>query len=63
MNVAFFEENTMRKDDLLRMIDAIHRERGVELDILFEALEEALSMAALQHYPELKELMAKTEAA
>ena len=46
MNAAFFEENTMRKDDLLRMIDAIHRERGVELDILFEALEEALSMAA-----------------
>jgi N utilization substance protein A len=35
----------MRKDDVLRMIDAIHRERGVDREILFMALEEALSMA------------------
>lgn len=35
----------MRKDDVLRMIDAIHRERGVDREILFNALEEALSMA------------------
>ncbi len=35
----------MRKDDVLRMIDAIHRERGVDRDILFAALEEALSTA------------------
>ncbi len=36
---------TMRKDDVLRLIDAIHRERGVDREILFMALEEALSMA------------------
>ena len=35
----------MRKDDVLRMIDAIHRERGVDREILFQSLEEALSMA------------------
>lgn len=35
----------MRKDDVLRMIDAIHRERGVDRDVLFIALEEALSTA------------------
>ncbi len=35
----------MRQDDVLRMIDAIHRERGVDRDILFVALEEALSTA------------------
>lgn len=35
----------MRKDDVLRLIDAIHRERGVDREILFLALEEALSMA------------------
>jgi N utilization substance protein A len=35
----------MRKDDVLRMIDAIHRERGVDRDILFVALEEALGTA------------------
>ncbi len=35
----------LRKDDVLRMIDAIHRERGVDREILFNALEEALSMA------------------
>lgn len=35
----------MRKDDVLRLIDAIHRERGVDREILFCALEEALSTA------------------
>ncbi|HEX9794241.1 MAG TPA: transcription termination factor NusA [Planctomycetota bacterium] len=35
----------MRKEDILRMIDAIHRDRGVDRDILFCALEEALSTA------------------
>ena len=35
----------MRKDDVLRLIDAIHRERGVDREILFNALEEALSLS------------------
>ena len=35
----------MRKEEVLRMIDAIHRERGVDREILFAALEEALSTA------------------
>lgn len=35
----------MRKEEVLRMIDAIHRERGVDREILFSALEEALGMA------------------
>ncbi len=35
----------MRKEEVLRMIDAIHRERQVDREILFAALEEALSMA------------------
>ncbi|MBC8370371.1 MAG: transcription termination factor NusA [Planctomycetes bacterium] len=35
----------MRKDDVLRLIDAIHRERGVDREILFHALEEALSLS------------------
>ncbi len=35
----------MRKDDVLRLIDAIHRDRGVDREILFCALEEALATA------------------
>lgn len=35
----------MRKEEVLRMIDAIHRERGVDRGVLFSALEEALSTA------------------
>jgi len=35
----------MQKEDVLRLIDAIHRERQVDREILFRALEEALSMA------------------
>ncbi|MBT3339503.1 MAG: transcription termination factor NusA [Planctomycetes bacterium] len=35
----------LKKQDVLRMIDMIQRERNVERDILFHALEEALSMA------------------
>ena len=35
----------LKKEEVLRMIDAIHRDRGVEREILFVALEEALTMA------------------
>lgn len=35
----------MQKEDVLRLIDAIHRERQVDREILFRALEEALCMA------------------
>jgi N utilization substance protein A len=35
----------MRREEVLRMIDAIHRDRGVDREILFTALEEALTMA------------------
>jgi len=35
----------MRKDEVLRLIDAIHRDRGVDREILFAALEEALATA------------------
>ncbi len=35
----------LKKEELLRMIDALHREKGVEREILFVALEEALTMA------------------
>jgi len=39
------KEEAMKPADVLRMIDAIHRERGVDREILFSALEEALSTA------------------
>ena len=35
--------------ELLRLIDAIHREKGIDRDLLFDALESAMTTAARKH--------------
>jgi N utilization substance protein A len=36
-------------NELLRLIDAIHREKGIDRDLLFDALESAMTTAARKH--------------
>lgn len=36
--------------DLLRLVDSIHRDKDIEKDIIFDALEDALLSAARRHY-------------
>ncbi|MFC1806047.1 NusA N-terminal domain-containing protein, partial [Planctomycetota bacterium] len=36
--------------DLLRLVDSIHRDKDIDKDIIFDALEDALVSAARRHY-------------
>jgi len=35
--------------EVLRIVDAIHREKGIDKELIFESIEQALSMAAKKH--------------
>ena len=40
----------MNPDDVLRLVDSIHRDRGINKDIIFDAVEQALINAARKRY-------------
>jgi len=42
----------MNAQELLRIIDSIHREKNIEKDVVFQAIESALVSAAKKHYGE-----------
>lgn len=42
--------------ELLRLIDGLHREKGIDQDVLFNSIETALLTALRKHYPNSKEL-------
>ena len=42
----------MNGADVLRFVDALHRDRNIEKSIVFEALEQAILSAAKKHYGE-----------
>lgn len=42
----------MNSEELLRIVDVIHRDRGLDKEIVFQGLEAALSAAAKRHYGE-----------
>ncbi len=46
----------MNPVDMLRIVDSLHREKNIEKEIVFEAIEAALVTAAKKHYGELAEV-------
>lgn len=46
----------MNTQELLRIIDAIHREKNIDKEIVFLAIESALVSAAKKHYGEMEEV-------
>ena len=46
------ERNSMNGADVLRFVDALHRDRNIDKSIVFEALEQAVLSAAKKHYGE-----------
>ena len=46
----------MNPDDLLRIVDAIHRDKNIEKETIFEGIEAALVSAAKKHYGEDEEI-------
>ncbi|MCD4726150.1 MAG: transcription termination factor NusA [Pirellulales bacterium] len=46
----------MDPNELLRIVDAIHRDKGIDKEIVFEGIEAALVSAAKKHYGEEEEI-------
>ncbi|NIP85845.1 MAG: transcription termination factor NusA, partial [Planctomycetales bacterium] len=46
----------MKPDEVLRIVDAIHRDKNIDPEIVFEAIEQALISAATKHYGEEEEI-------
>jgi N utilization substance protein A len=47
----------MNTQELLRIIDAIHREKNIDKEIVFQAIESALVSAAKKHYGETEDVV------
>src|SRR5258706_9206391 len=39
----------MNGGEVLRIVDALHREKGIDKELIFESIEQALSLAAKKH--------------
>jgi N utilization substance protein A len=46
----------MNNQEVLRIIDAIHREKNIEKEVVFQAIESALVSAAKKHYGEEEQI-------
>ncbi len=46
----------MKPDDLLRIVDTIHRDKKIDKELVFEGIEAALVSAAKKHYGEEEEI-------
>jgi N utilization substance protein A len=46
---------------MLRLVDSIHRDKGIDPDILYESLEQALLSAARRKHPDVEELRVRID--
>jgi len=53
----------MDPNELLRIVDAIHRDKNIEKEIVFEGIEAALVSAAKKHYGEEAEIVVEIDRA
>ncbi len=51
----------MKPDEVLRIVDAIHRDKNIAPEIVFEAIEQALVSAANKHYGEDEEIVVQID--
>ena len=47
----------MKPEEILRIVDAIHRDKNIDKEIVFQAIESALVTALLRHYGEEAEVI------
>src|SRR5262249_24354145 len=47
----------MNPADMLRIVDSLHREKNIDKEIVFQAIEAALVTAAKKHYGELEDIV------
>ena len=46
----FYQDITMNPQDILRYVDSLHREKNIDPEIVFQAIEAALVSAAKRQY-------------
>ena len=51
----------MNASELLRIIDSIHREKNIDKEVVFQAIESALVSAAKKHYGEMEQVEVKID--
>ncbi|MBL8849698.1 MAG: transcription termination factor NusA [Planctomycetaceae bacterium] len=51
----------MNSDEVLRIVDAIHRDKNIDKEIVFEGIEQAILSAAKKHYGEESNLVATVD--
>src|SRR4030043_43855 len=51
----------MNPSEVLRIVDAIHRDKNIEKEIVFEGIEAALVSAAKKHYGEEEEVIVQID--
>ena len=51
----------MNPSEVLRIVDAIHRDKNIDKAIVFDGIEAALISAAKKHYGEEEEIIIEVE--
>lgn len=51
----------MNPSDMMRIVDSLHREKNIDKEIVFEAIEAALMTAAKKHYGEEAEVVVRID--
>lgn len=51
----------MNGHEILRIVDAIFRDKGIDKDLVFEGIEQAIASAAKKHYGEEEQIEAKID--
>ena len=51
----------MDANEILRIVDAIHRDKNIDKEIVFEGIEAALISAAKKHYGELEDIVVEID--
>jgi transcription termination/antitermination protein NusA len=51
----------MDANEILRIVDAIHRDKNIDKEIVFEGIEAALLSAAKKHYGEMEDIVVEID--
>src|SRR6186713_2155763 len=55
------ERMTMNPSEMLRIVDSVHRDKSIDKELVFQAIETALVTAAKKHYGELADVQIRID--
>ena len=51
----------MNPSEMLRIVDSVHRDKSIDKELVFQAIETALVTAAKKHYGELSDVQIRID--